>query len=120
VKYVEGLADLDVFTRGKEIKTNKKCFPEGCNVNFVEDMGEALLAVRTYERGVEAETLSCGTGSIAAAIVQHHCGTVFDKYHIKAKGGNLAVTFTYDEQRGYENVCLEGPAELVFKGEYQL
>lgn len=120
VEYVRGLSEIDVMTRGRYIRMHKEYSPEGCNVNFIEDLGGGILAVRTYERGVEAETLSCGTGSLAAAIVHHHCGNVYDKYHIKARGGDLSVTFSYDNKRGYKDTCLEGPAQFVFKGEYPL
>lgn len=117
VEYATSIDDVDLLRDAGIIRTHREYSPLGCNVNYVEDLGGGSLAIRTYERGVEAETLACGTGAVAAAIVHHHCGHVFFKYHIKAKGGNLFVSFVYTD-KGYTNIYLEGPAKFVFKGEY--
>ena len=75
--------------------------------------------IRTYERGVEDETLSCGTGATAVAIAVHAMGlTTQSEIIIQTKGGELIISFE-KSQTGYKNICLEGPTRLVFKGEYQ-
>ena len=84
-------------------------FPKGANVNFVQrDMG--ALRVRTYERGVEGETFSCGTGSVAAATIARHLGIIRDSIIVKTKGGELTITFDNDIP------YMEGAAETVFAG----
>lgn len=92
---------------------------EGANINFVKQLDEATFSVRTYERGVEAETLSCGTGVTAVAIAMHACAnTSLNKVTLKTPGGNLKVAFENQENK-YKNIYLTGPAALVFKGEWE-
>lgn len=89
---------------------------KGCNINFVEQLNQNTFFVRTYERGVEDETLSCGTGVTAVALAMHRLGkTSNNDVIIKTKGGNLKVTFEKGKE-GYEKIFLEGPAKQVFKG----
>jgi len=91
---------------------------EGANINFVEALENNIFAVRTYERGVENETLSCGTGVTAVAIAMHNKGlAACNSVTLKTKGGTLKVTF---EKNGdsYKNIYLIGKATLVFKGEW--
>ena len=89
----------------------------GSNINFVHPIGENNFEVRTYERGVEAETYSCGTGVTAVALGMHHLGRLSgSSAQIKTVGGVLQVRFSCGPQ-GYSDIWLEGPAELVFKGE---
>ena len=85
-------------------------------MNFIQ-LKSDHIAIRTYERGVEDETLSCGTGVTAAAIVANHQGWIKDsQVKVNALGGNLAVSF--DKQKdGFIDVYLTGPAEFVFNGE---
>ncbi len=93
---------------------------EGINVNFVEQTKEAdQIIVRTYERGVEAETYSCGTGVTAAALVCFHNDNGFNRVEIKTLGGYLSVDY---EKSGttYNNIWLNGPALKVFEGIIQL
>ena len=85
----------------------------GANVNFVEKRGENLLHIRTYERGVEAETLSCGTGAMAAAAVARKLGMVGDTVHVETVGGPLTIRFG-------EKTEMEGPARTVFTGSLEL
>ena len=115
VEMVAGLQDFDVFTNGRKIR-NKTYGKEGANVNFVTQDDAAVFSVRTYERGVEDETLSCGTGVTAVAIAMFETGrTTENKVLLKTPGGQLQVRF---EKVGpvYKNVYLEGPATQVFKG----
>lgn len=89
---------------------------KGCNINFVEQLNQNTFFVRTYERGVEDETLSCGTGVTAVALAMHRLGKTSNNHVIiKTKGGNLKVTFEKGKE-GYEKIFLEGPAKQVFKG----
>ena len=115
VQLAEDLENYRVDIAGKRIR--KSYGEEGSNVNFVEKIDENYFDLRTYERGVEAETLACGTGATATAIAMHKTrethGTTVD---IKVLGGELQISF--DENNGvYTNIFLKGPATLVFKGE---
>lgn len=116
VQMVKNIENFDVFTIGKQIRNGAPYFEEGTNVNFVEGINEDTFSVRTYERGVENETLSCGTGVTAAAIAMHKSGkTTSTKIGLQTLGGKLNVSFDV-EGENYKNVYLEGPATLVFKG----
>ncbi|MER3472422.1 MAG: diaminopimelate epimerase [Chitinophagaceae bacterium] len=116
IKMVSDVMHYDVFKNGREIRYSKDFANEGINVNFVEQLDEDdQIIVRTYERGVEDETLSCGTGVTAAAIVCCHNDNGFNHINIKTRGGNLSVEY---EKNGnhYTNVWLIGPALKVFEG----
>jgi diaminopimelate epimerase len=118
VRFVDEVEHLDVYECGREVRYNKRFKLEGTNVNFVEPKKEALY-VRTYERGVENETHSCGTGVTAAALAMAvKKGVQGDgAYEINTLGGNLKVHFT--ESKGeFKKIWLEGPATLVYKGEW--
>ena len=93
---------------------------EGTNVNFVE-VGEAReIQVRTFERGVENETLSCGTGVTAAALAAFSTGKVTNsKIEVHTRGGVLTVSFT-PRSKGFSDIVLSGPTELVFSGTLEL
>ncbi len=115
VEMVTHLENFDVFNNGRNIR-NKIYGKEGANVNFVEQNDDAIFSVRTYERGVEDETLSCGTGVTAVAIAMFESGkTSKNKITLKTAGGKLEVQFEKSGS-GYKNIYLEGPATLVFKG----
>lgn len=117
VREVKGLSDFNVFEQGKKIRNNDRFAEQGTNVNFIEINHDSSLSIRTYERGVEDETLACGTGVTAAVLSAHAQGLITtSEVHAKALGGDLKVTFSY-ENGTYKNVYLQGPAEEVFKGE---
>ncbi len=116
VKFVTNAGAMNVVQEGREIRNSKKFMPGGINVNFVEQTGEDEIFVRTYERGVEDETLSCGTGATAAALIAAHNEKGFNRVAVKTPGGNLSVEYNKIDDQHFENVWLCGPAEFVFKG----
>jgi diaminopimelate epimerase len=117
--FVDDVASIDVASLGAQIAHGAPYFADGTNVNFVEVTAADALHVRTFERGVEAETLSCGTGVTAAAIGAHLSKRLTAKnISIQTKGGMLTVSFS-DTSTGYEAVVLQGPATPVFKGQWE-
>lgn len=121
IEFVNDIKSIDVKQKGAEIRYGKTYFEEGTNVNFVQVLSDNELKVRTYERGVEDETLACGTGVTAAAIAAFHSGKVKqEKVKIRTLGGVLNVQFEKKASNTYENIWLTGPAELVFKGEINI
>ncbi|MBS1628379.1 MAG: diaminopimelate epimerase [Bacteroidetes bacterium] len=120
VKNTNNVMDINVFKEGREIRYSKEFEQNGINVNFVEATDEDAITVRTYERGVENETLSCGTGATASALVYYHNETGFNRIEIKTLGGNLAVEFNRMNDNTYNNIWLCGPAAFVFKGEIEI
>lgn len=121
VAFINDVESFDVEAKGKAIRNNDRFKAEGTNVNFVEKKYNELF-VRTYERGVEAETYSCGTGVTAAALVaalksvsttEHFC-------EIKTLGGKLVVKFQKHPDNSFTDIWLEGPATFVYKGDLAL
>lgn len=120
IEWVDNLDQLDVCHEGKMIRNSEPFVKNGINVNFVELTEDQELRIRTYERGVENETLACGTGITAAAIAARHVGKVQkNTIDIQALGGKLKVTFDMKNKK-YENVHLMGPARHVFDGEIDI
>ncbi len=117
VKAVEGIKDFPVFEEGRKIRNNERFKEKGTNVNFIEKKDE-LLHVRTYERGVEDETYSCGTGVTAAAIAASYSGMT-SPVRIQTLGGELSISFKRNET-GFGEVYLIGPAKQVFEGMLKL
>lgn len=117
VKLIREVQNFDVVTNGKQIRYNERFAEEGTNVNFIEKINDELI-VRTYERGVEDETFSCGTGVTAAALVAALEGISNSKNNclIKTLGGNLEVTFEKVLTQNFYNIWLKGPAQKVFQG----
>jgi len=120
VKMVTNLLTYDVYNKGKEIRYNALFQPGGINVNFVETQDDDEIMVRTFERGVEDETLSCGTGVTAAALVNYHNDLGFNQVKVTTRGGKLWVEFDRHEDGSYTNIWLCGPAEKVFQGAISL
>ncbi|SHH77698.1 diaminopimelate epimerase [Winogradskyella jejuensis] len=119
VELVENLIDFDVKANGAKIRYGKPYDEEGSNVNFVKQISSDKFAVRTYERGVEDETLSCGTGVTAVALAMHKSGkTTSNKVILETQGGDLSITFK-ENNEVYTNIWLIGPATQVFKGEVE-
>jgi diaminopimelate epimerase len=119
VKNVHHVMDLDVFKAGREIRYSKDFEAEGINVNFVENDDKKII-VRTYERGVEDETFSCGTGVTASALISAHNDKGFNQVEVQTLGGHLAVEFDKTGEHSFENIWLCGPATFVFKGEIEI
>ena len=120
VTMVNDLQQMDVKQCGRTIRYSELYGEVGSNVNFVSQISENHFAIRTYERGVEDETLSCGTGATAVAIAMNAiCKTKQNKITIDVQGGQLVISFRVNDS-GYEEVFLEGPAEFVFEGEVNL
>jgi diaminopimelate epimerase len=120
VKFANNVNDIDVVESGRDIRYSKAFEQKGINVNFVEKLDESTIFVRTYERGVEDETLSCGTGVTAAALVSAHNDNGFNDVAIKTTGGNLHVEFEKMSETHFTNIWLCGPATFVFKGQIEL
>jgi diaminopimelate epimerase len=121
VKLIPHLADYDVVKKGREIRYSREFEKEGINVNFVEQLDEPdKIFVRTYERGVENETLSCGTGVTAAALVCYHNENGFNEVEVKTLGGRLNVEFDRIDDGKFRNIWLCGPAERVFNGSIEI
>ena len=107
---------LDVNNEGRLIRYNDFYKKEGVNVNFIEKISDDQFKIRTYERGVENETLACGTGSTASAICMNFLGrTNSSNITMKCKGGDLNVQFNLSK-RGYQEISITGPAKLVYDG----
>lgn len=114
VQLVKNIDTYDVVTNGRKLRNEYG--DEGSNINFVEQINETTFKVRTYERGVEDETLACGTGVTAVAIAMHKTNkTNSNIVKLAVLGGELEVSFS-TENNQYKNVFLKGPATFVFKG----
>lgn len=120
VKFASNVEEIDVVTTGREIRNSSRFEKEGINVNFVETTDEDQIFVRTYERGVEDETLSCGTGVTAAALVTAHNSRGFNRVEVKTHGGNLSVEYNKVDEDHFENIWLCGPAEFVYTGSIEI
>ncbi len=116
IKIVPDAMAVNVVEEGKHIRYSKEYEEKGINVNFVEVVNNNTILVRTYERGVEDETLSCGTGVTASALVNAHNEKGFNRIEVKTLGGKLAVEFEKTGDMNFENIWLCGPATSVFSG----
>jgi len=120
IVFVEGLDKIDVHTIGRAIRYHQKFQPKGTNVDFVEIVNDDFIKVRTYERGVEAETLACGTGSTASAIFSS-CKSEKSGdrvIRVKTRGREILKVFFNKTNAKVSDVWLEGLARIVYKGVY--
>jgi len=116
VQFEIQIEDFDIKSKGATIRYGEPYNTAGSNVNFVKKQSDTTFRVRTYERGVEGETLSCGTGVTAVAIAMHYIGETQEKHVIlNVEGGELEVCFDFENDT-YNNVWLIGPATFVYKG----
>jgi diaminopimelate epimerase len=117
---VAKIDDVDVRREGAAIRRHKMFSPNGTNVNFIEKRGRNKIAIRTYERGVEDETLACGTGIVASALIFAATEKIIGAITVIARGGDeLEVGFEKADGR-FHSVALTGPAEFVFEGTIDL
>ena len=121
IQFRRQLKDFDVAKNGSNIRNNDTFRKNGINVNFVVQKAKNNIEVATYERGVEAETYSCGTGVVAASIATAFREAQFDavRMDVKTKGGKLAVSFQRNKNH-FTNVCLIGTATHVFDGKISI
>jgi diaminopimelate epimerase len=111
---------VEVHSRGAAIRYHEKFSPKGTNANFLEKRGPRSIAIRTYERGVEEETLACGTGVVASALIFAQMEKARGPISVRVRGeSELTVDFEKDDDR-FRNVTLTGPAEFVFEGMIEL
>jgi diaminopimelate epimerase len=125
VIFVEGLDKIDVVSLGRQIRYHRKFAPAGTNIDFVEILNNSSIKVRTYERGVEGETLACGTGAVASALL---CAMRYampagrqalyasGKVNIHTKSGEVLKVYFDRIGDKFRDVCLEGKAKIVYKG----
>ncbi len=120
IEMVDDLAKIDIKSAGAKIRYSGLYGDSGSNVNFAKQQSGNTFAVRTYERGVEDETLSCGTGVTAVAIAMHAIGKTESKtVQLNVEGGRLEVSFDFAKGK-YTNVFLNGPATFVFEGKINI
>ena len=116
VVIVDDLENTDVGHLGRALRYHEHFAPKGTNANFVQQRAADTIAIRTYERGVEGETLACGTGMVACALIFHERTGAASPVKVEVRGGDtLLIGFTKTAD-GYANVTLTGPADFVFDG----
>lgn len=114
---VLNLDDVEVVRLGREIRFHKRYAPSGTNVNFICKQKEGMVAIRTYERGVEDETLACGTGAVAAAVVTASLSGMKSPIKVRTRSGNSLYVYFKEKEGKYYDTYLEGDARIIYKGE---
>ncbi len=116
VTFVQNLEETPVFELGRALRQHRRFAPAGTNANFVKILAPGSLSIRTYERGVEDETLACGTGVVASALIHHHLSKAPSPISVQVHGGET-LEVGFQMQNGQpEAVTLAGPADFVFTG----
>lgn len=120
VIFVEGLDKMDVFNLGKDVRYHARFKPAGANVNFVEVLSKNSLKLRTYERGVEDETLACGTGVVASALLtSYKLGFASDtKIDVLTKSREILKVYFNKIKNKFNNIWLEGKVNIICQGDY--
>lgn len=113
-------SDTDIVDYGKQIRYSEAYQKQGVNVNYLNSLSKNEIEVETYERGVEDETLSCGTGVTACALVQMALNSEVNRVEVKTKGGSLSVEAFSDGHGGFRDIWLSGPAMSVFHGTIEI
>jgi diaminopimelate epimerase len=116
VLFVHDLDRYDVFNIGRQIRYHKEFQPEGTNANFMEVIDRHTIRIRTYERGVEDETLACGTGAVASALMSSSRGLVESPVDVKVKSGETLKIYFDKKDQSFEDIYLEGKANVVYEG----
>ncbi len=115
------LDEFDVFTHGGAIRNHPAFAPAGTNANFVAVLAPDHISIRTFERGVEDETLACGTGMVASALIHHLLTGAPSPIKVDVEGGEtLEIGFEKNGEQAFKNVTLTGPADFVFEGEIEI
>jgi diaminopimelate epimerase len=117
VTFVSNLEEIPVVELGRALRNHKRFAPAGTNANFAQILAPASLAIRTYERGVENETLACGTGVVAAALIHHHLTKTPSPISVLVRGGDTLEVGFQLENGHPAAVSLAGPADFVFTGQ---
>ena len=116
VHFVNNLDQYDVFHIGRIIRYHPQYQPEGTNANFVEVIDKNTIRVRTYERGVEDETLACGTGAVASALISSWKGLIESPVNVRVRSGESLKIYFHKTDHGFEDIYLEGKAKVVYEG----
>ncbi len=117
----DAFEELDVFTHGRAIRQHPAFAPAGTNANFATVLKPGHIEIRTYERGVEDETLACGTGMVACALMHHLLTAAPSPIQVVVAGGDtLEIGFEKSGAHSFKNVTLTGPADFVFEGEIEI
>ena len=120
IVFVDDADQAMVQEQGRAIREHAQFGPSGTNVNFVQVLRPDLIRVRTYERGVEGETLACGTGVSAAAMITSHIQNISPPISVQVQGGDILTVDFQASESGFSNVKLTGPAEFVYTGEIEI
>jgi diaminopimelate epimerase len=118
VIFVNGIDGIGLKNIGRSIRSHQVFSPRGTNVNFVEEKAKNLIRIRTYERGVEDETLACGTGSTAAALIFALKNNLDNLIKVQTQSGEILKVYFQKEDGEFRKVWLEGSVRIVYKGEY--
>ncbi len=119
IYFVDDVEKVDVVSLGRQTRYHASFAPEGTNVNFVTLSGAQQMNIRTYERGVENETLACGTGSIAAALVAAALGKIKAPVSLRTRSGIMLTVDFKREGDAFKEISLEGDARIIYKGEIE-
>ena len=117
VIFTDSIDDIEVVKQGREIRYHDRFVPAGTNVNFICPQKDGIIAIRTYERGVEDETLACGTGSVAGAIIANQSHGIESPVTMKVKSGGYLTVYFKKKKGDYSDIYLEGDARVIYKGE---
>ncbi len=121
LKSPEALDEFDVYNHGASVRNHQAFSPAGTNANFAAVLSAGHISIRTYERGVEDETLACGTGMVASALVHHLLTGAPSPIKVDVEGGDtLEIGFEKSGDQSFKNVTLTGPADFVFEGEIDI
>lgn len=120
IVFVDDLETVDVAGLGRALRHHEHFAPKGTNINFVKRLDANTVAIRTYERGVEGETLACGTGVVASALILHELDGVQPPIGVRVKGGETLQVGFDKSAAGFDNVTLTGPADFVFDGKIEI
>ena len=117
IHFVDDLDGVDVKNLGSHMRNHGEFAPDGTNADFVKVVGKNTIRIRTYERGVEDETLACGTGAVASAIISAEVEKMSSPVTVETQGGDKVKVYFDIVEGNFKNVYLEGEAKLVYEGE---